>query len=94
MSLAASLTRAEDRWCSFKKFYDYDMVSSNIKRIEKSESLSSEQRFKLHRELDGRYHACVKDWRVGFGGADKAATVNNTVNVSLSFDKANRKLRI
>lgn len=116
----------------------YDMVCSDIKRIEEAESLSSEQRFKLHRELDGRYQACVKDWRVGLWGADKAATViyyssleddsssvqenlemmkakletfkyqmnaialpkptatnitvNNTVNVSLSFDEAKQKI--
>lgn len=52
----------------------YDMVCSDIKRIEESGNLSSEEKFKLHRELDGRYQACVKDWYKGFWGADKDAT--------------------
>ena len=40
----------------------YDMVCSDIKRIEESGSLSSAEQFKLHRELDGKYQSCIKDW--------------------------------
>lgn len=53
----------------------YDMVCSDIKRIEESNQLSSEEKFKLHRELDGRYQACIKDWYKGLWGSDKAATI-------------------
>ncbi len=117
----------------------YDMVCADIKRIEESGSLSSEEKLKLHRELDGRYQACVKDWYKGFWCSDVAATrmyyktlrgsspeslqenlammkakletfkfqmnaislpvpattnitVNNTVNISLSFEEAKQKI--
>ena len=116
----------------------YDMVCSDIKRIEESGSLSSGEKFKLHRELDGRYQVCIKDWYKGFWASDKAATiiyynqlresirgvqenlelmkskletykyqmnaislpkpaetnitVNNTVNISLSFEETRQKI--
>lgn len=53
----------------------YAMICSDIKRIEESGSLSSEERFRLHRELDGRYQACIKDWYKGLWGSNKAATI-------------------
>lgn len=40
----------------------YEMVSNDIKRLSKSGDLSHEQKLKLHREIDGRYQACIKDW--------------------------------
>ena len=104
----------------------YDMVCSDIQRIEGSDQLSSGEKLKLHRELDGRYQACIKDWYKGLWGSDKAATiiyysslhdspssvqenlqmnaitlpkppetkitVNNTVNISLSFKEAKQKI--
>lgn len=116
----------------------YDMICSDIKRIEESSDLSSEEKFKLHRVLDGRYQACVKDWYMGLWGSSidgtkmhytalrdsmssiqenlemmKAKletfkyhmnaislpeptatniTVNNTVNISLSFEEAKQKI--
>ena len=116
----------------------YDMICSDIKRIEESDSLLSEEQFKLHRELDGRYQACVKDWHMGLWGAsadgtlftyntirshpssvqgnldmmkakletfkyqmnaislpkpsETNITVNNTVNISLSFEEARQKI--
>ncbi len=116
----------------------YDMVCADIKRIEESGSLSSEGRFKLHRELDGRYQVCVKGWYKGFWYSDNDAkgiwysmlhnksdsvqenlemmkakletfkyqmnavslpapattniTVNNAVNISLSFEAAKQKI--
>ena len=53
----------------------YDMVCSDIQRIEESNRLSSEEKLKLHRELDGRYQACIKDWCKGLWGSLKAATI-------------------
>lgn len=116
----------------------YDMVCSDIKRIEESNQLSSEEKFKLHRELDGRYQVCIKDWYKGLWCSDKDATiiyyghleenpgsipenlemmrakletfkyqmnaislpkppetnitVNNTVNISLSFEETRQKI--
>lgn len=116
----------------------YNMVCSDIQRIEGSDQLSSGEKLKLHRELDGRYQACIKDWYKGLWGSDKAATiiyynslhdspsgvkenleimkakletfkyqmnaitlpkppetkitVNNTVNISLSFKEAKQKI--
>lgn len=116
----------------------YDMICSDIKRIEESDSLLSEEQFKLHRELDGRYQACIKDWYMGLWGANANGTlfnyntirshpssvqgnldmmkakletfkyqmnaislpkppetnitVNNTVNISLSFEEARQKI--
>ena len=48
----------------------YDMVCSDIQRIEGSDQLSSGEKLKLHRELDGRYQACIKDWYKGLWGSD------------------------
>lgn len=115
-----------------------DRIYSDIKRIEESYSLSPEDRLKLHRELDGRYQACIKDWYNGlwctssvdstiyynqlqrssqsvqgnleimkakletysYGmnaislpkPAETNITVNNTVNISLSFEEARQKI--
>lgn len=115
-----------------------DMVCSDIKRVEESDSLSSEDRLKLHRELDGRYQACIKDWYNSLWCADSVnsiiyynqlrrstqsvqenlaimkakletyryqmnailspeppstnVTVNNTVNISLSFEETRQKI--
>jgi len=116
----------------------YDMVCSDIKRIEESDRLSSEEKYTLHRELDGRYQACIKDWYKGLWASDEGATiiyyvtlcnspkdvqenlemmrakletfkyqmnvislpkpretnitVNNTLNISLSFEEAKQKI--
>ena len=42
-----------------------DMVCADIQRITGSLNLSTGDKLKLHRELDGRYQACIKDWYVG-----------------------------
>ena len=116
----------------------YDMICSDIKRIEESINFPPEEQFKLHRELDGKYQACIKDWHMGLWGANangasfnysiiedhlpsiqsnlemmKAkletfkyqmnaialpkpsetnVTVNNTVNISLSFEETKQKI--
>ena len=116
----------------------YDMVCSDIKRIEESNNLSSDDKLKLHREVDGRYQACVRNWFSGLMGvnvelsainygriedrppcveknlelmkskletykyqmnaislpkpAETNITVNNTVNISLSFEETKQKI--
>ena len=51
-----------------------EMVCADIQRITDSWRVSTEEKLKLHRELDGRYQACIKDWYVGFWGANSAGT--------------------
>lgn len=41
------------------------MVLNDIARIEQASKLSHEDRFQLHRELDGRYQSCIKNWGLG-----------------------------
>lgn len=43
-----------------------DMVSKDILQIEKASESSHRERFQLHRELDGRYQSCIKNWSLGF----------------------------
>lgn len=51
-----------------------EMVCNDIQRITESANLSSSEQLKLHRELDGRYQACIKDWRMGLWGTNSSAT--------------------
>lgn len=51
-----------------------EMVYADIRRISDSGQLSKEDKLRLHRELDGRYQACIKDWYVGFWGTNSAGT--------------------
>lgn len=51
-----------------------DMVCTDIQRISDSSNLSSAEKMKLHRELDGRYQACIKDWYIGFWASDSNGT--------------------
>ena len=51
------------------------MICSDIKRIESSDSLSITDLFLLHREIDGRYQACIKDWYKGLWGSNSQATL-------------------
>lgn len=53
----------------------YDMVCSDIARIDDSNKLSSQEQLKLHRELDGKYQACIKDWRIGLWGTNHVASM-------------------
>lgn len=55
----------------------YDMVNQDIKRLSESTHLSDEQRFQLHRELDGKYQACVRDWRAGFWASNETTIYYN-----------------
>ena len=51
-----------------------DMVCADIQRITGSLNLSTGDKLKLHRELDGRYQACIKDWYVGLWGSNPTGT--------------------
>ena len=51
-----------------------EMVCADIQRITDSWRVSTEEKLKLHRELDGRYQACIKNWYVGFWGSNSAGT--------------------
>lgn len=53
----------------------YDMICSDIAQIDEAGKLSEQNRFQLHRELDGKYQACIKDWRIGLWGSDKDASL-------------------
>ena len=52
----------------------YDRVFSDIKRIEESNSLSSDERLKLHMEVDGRYQSCIQGWYKGFRATNSEET--------------------
>lgn len=47
----------------------FDMICSDIGRIDEAHKLSSKDQYRLHRELDGKYQACIKDWRMGLWGS-------------------------
>ena len=51
----------------------YNMVCNDIARIEKAKTTSNEERLKLHREIDGKYQACVKQWYDGLWYNDRNA---------------------
>ncbi len=55
----------------------YDMICRDITRIDEAPKLSEQNRFQLHRELDGKYQACIKDWRIGLWGSSRDASVIN-----------------
>lgn len=39
----------------------YDMVCADIERLSNTQNLSGDERLKLHREMDGKYQACIKN---------------------------------
>ena len=55
-----------------KKFLD--MVRTDIKCIEESKNLSPSERLELHRKLDGRYQACIKNWYLGLWATNTEGT--------------------
>ena len=60
----------------------YDMICSDIVRISEMEKLSSKDQYLLHRELDGRYQACIKDWRVGLWGGNESTLYYDNIEDS------------
>lgn len=51
-----------------------EMICNDIQRIVDSPKLTTAEKLKLHRELDGRYQACITNWYVGFWGVNSAGT--------------------
>lgn len=49
----------------------YDMVRADIERLSNTQNLSDDERLKLHREIDGKYQACVKQWYDGLWYNDR-----------------------
>ena len=47
-----------------------DMVSKDIERLSNVSNLSEEKLLTLHREIDGRYQACIKNWYIGLWRVD------------------------
>lgn len=50
------------------------MICEDIQRITDSQNLSTAEKLRLHRELDGRYQACVRNWCLGLWGANGEGT--------------------
>lgn len=42
------------------------MVNADIERLASASKLTWQEKINLHREIDGRYQACVQDWNNGF----------------------------
>ena len=51
-----------------------EMINADIERISNIESSTESDLMKLHREIDGRYQACIKDWYNGLWGANNHNT--------------------
>ena len=49
------------------------MVRADIERLSNTQNLSDDERLKLHREIDGKYQACVKQWYDGLWYNDRNA---------------------
>lgn len=71
-----------------------DMVVSDIKRIDESKNLGCEELLKLHRELDGKYQACIKEWRVGYWGVNCDATYIHYEIIQDSLDSLRENLEM
>lgn len=51
-----------------------DMINADICEIENMNQRSFPELMRLHRKLDGRYQACIQDWRKSLWGADYEGT--------------------
>ena len=70
------------------------MVCNDIARIEKAKTTSNEERLKLHREIDGKYQACIKKWYEGLWGTDKEATIIWYQSLGMSPDSVQENLEM
>ena len=62
-----------------------DMVSKDIERLSNVSNLSEEKLLTLHREIDGRYQACIKNWYIGLWRAPHYFMVNCMTILPKSF---------
>lgn len=72
----------------------YNMVCNDIARIEKAKTTSNEERLKLHREIDGKYQACIKKWYEGLCCIDKEATIIWYQSLRMSPDSVQENLEM
>lgn len=71
-----------------------EMVDRDIIRISNAAELSSAEKLKLHRELDGRYQACIIGWYNGLWGMNDTATQINYNLIMNSDDSIQENLEM
>ena len=64
----------------------YDMVCADIKEIENSENYSFQELIRLHRRVDARYQACIKDWYIGFWGSNGSQIFYHSISMADARD--------
>ena len=72
----------------------YDMVCADIERLSNTQNLSDDERLKLHREMDGKYQACIKKWYEGLWCTDKEATIIWYQSLGMSPDSVQENLEM
>lgn len=72
----------------------YDMVCADIERLSNTQNLSGDERLKLHREMDGKYQACIKKWYEGLWCTDKEATIIWYQSLRMSPDSVQENLEM
>lgn len=72
----------------------YDMVCADIGRLSNTQNLSDDERLKLHREMDGKYQACIKKWYEGLWCTDKEATIIWYQSLGMSPDSVQENLEM
>lgn len=72
----------------------YDMVCADIERLSNTQNLSDDERLKLHREMDGKYQACIKKWYEGLCCTDKEATIIWYQSLGMSPDSVQENLEM
>ena len=55
------------------------MVDADIERLQNISELSYSDKLKLHREIDGRYQACIQCWYSGLFGTNTEGTRVNYI---------------
>lgn len=64
----------------------YEMVCADIKEIENSENYSFQELIRLHRRVDARYQACIKDWYIGFWGSNGSQIFYHSIGMEDARD--------
>ena len=72
----------------------YDMVCADIERLSNTQNLSDDERLKLHREMDGKYQACIKKWYEGLCCTDKESTIIWYQSLRMSPDSVQENLEM
>lgn len=72
----------------------YDMVCADIERLSNTQNLSDDERLKLHREMDGKYQACIKKWYEGLCCTDRESTIIWYQSLRMSPDSVQENLEM